>query len=133
MVTMVVSTRIVAQATRHLVAAGAPSRNSAPKLLNSLPGYVSEREESDLDVQPEASCGVAACCEGWDGDLSGEAAAEGLPSWYDECVRCHAELVWDGEMNHIQGSGVPIPAKMARLGQICSDRSLVSAVASGAT
>jgi hypothetical protein len=124
MVTMVISTRIVARATRHLVAAGTPSRNSAPKLLNPLPDCVSEREESDLDVQPEASRGVAACREGWDGGLSGRAAAEGLSPWYDECVRCHAELVWDGEKNHIQGSGVPIPAKIAHLGHICSHRSL---------
>ena len=40
--TIVVSTRIVAQATLHLVVAGTPSRNSVPKLLNPPPRWVSE-------------------------------------------------------------------------------------------
>jgi hypothetical protein len=109
MVDIVVSTRIVVQASRHPVLVGMPSQNSAPKLLNPLPGCASNRDKS-VDVQSEASGGVAVCCEGWNGGLSDRASSKRLPSWHDECVLCHAELVWDGEINHMQGSGVPIPA-----------------------
>jgi hypothetical protein len=42
MVSIVVSTRIVAQAIRHLVVAVTPMRNSARKLLNPLPRFVTE-------------------------------------------------------------------------------------------